>query len=174
MDETMSEEIRRILREQGMRLSQLELELAQRRPLEPQFISLPPEPPEIPSWLGIALLIMGAIALYIVIRFVICFWQAIICVLGFSGLSAILGFIAGHMISERIRVAIAAIASIFSLLLLSYVLSQGVVGNFIFEDAYISSSAWNNFYAASGILVASLVSIDVLIVIIKRKILEGD
>jgi MFS family permease len=174
VDETMSEEIRRILREQGRRISELELELAQGRSFEPRSIPMPPPEPEIPPALGIVLLIMVGIAIYILLRFVICFWQAILCVLGFSGISAILGLITGHMVSRRVRGILAAIAGAFSLILLSYVLSQGVVGNFIFEDAYILNSAWNNFYKIAAILITSLAAINVLIVIIKRKILEGD
>lgn len=167
------EEVRRILREQGRRLSELELELAQGKTYTPPqqtptYIPLP-EPPSFPEQLIIPLAILAIIIIYVITRFIMCFWQAILSVLGFSGLFAFLGFTLGSMISRRVRKATTCAVGIFSLVLLSYILSQNVVGNFIFQDAYITSSGWSSFYNVSIMMLAALVAFNVTIALVKRR-----
>ena len=165
------EEIKQILREQGKRISELELRLAQHRPLEIPPISL--QPPRIPHQAGIPLVILGIILLFVIIRFFMCFWQAVLSVLGVSGLLSFLGFIAGYLInSNKAGKVLAVIIGILSTIFLSHMLSQGVVGNFIFEDAYILQSSWESFYKTSAFSSFFLISINIMIAVVKRKVIK--
>jgi predicted membrane protein len=55
---------------------------------------------------------------------------------------------------------------------LSYILSKGVVGNFLFEPAYILASAWKSFHEVSRIIFFVLVAADIIaffVLIMKEK-----